>query len=164
MIVYNNIELEIDEYHIINLLESDNISNINIEALKINYEDYPVKFQLPAKYFKKIINDIRKFSDIFTIDQMGQNELQFSYYTTTKIIRAKHICRNTSNIKLISTIKENDIFSVSTYIESIRTLSNSLISDDIHIYADKQNELVFKLIIDNGTFELTIYTKIIQYN
>ena len=64
-------EIEIDESHRIELIgEYDKISNENMFLDK----DYTIKFELPGRYFKKMISDIRTFSDQITIRQDGVDE------------------------------------------------------------------------------------------
>ena len=164
MINFSNTDIDIDEIHTINLMESNFIDDSKYEFINLNYENYPIKFQLPCKYFKKIINDISAFSNIFKIEKIKGIELQFPYDTDGRTIKVNNIFNNAEKIKLESTIGENDIFSVSTYIDYIKALSNSLISDNIKIYVDSEQDMVFKLFVDNTTFELTINTQIINYN
>lgn len=161
LIIFRNSEIDMDEYHTINLIETEQSEPITCNMN--NYELYPIQFQLSSKLFKKIITDISSFSNTFTIEKIKGIALQFSCMTPEKTIKVKHIYKNESKIKLKSTIADDDIFSVSTKIDYIKALSNSLIGDNINFYVDKEEDIVFKLIIDNGTFVLTIYTKIIKY-
>ena len=78
-------------------------------------------------------------------------------------IKGFNICKDSSKIKLQSSLSENDIFSVSVRIDYIKALSNSLLSEKIKIYADSENDLVFNLLIDNGSFEIIIYTSINKF-
>jgi hypothetical protein len=164
MINFSNTDIDIDEIHTINLMESNFIDDDKYKYVNLNYDEYPIKFQLPCKYFKKIINDISTFSNIFKIEKIKGIELQFPYDTDGRTIKVNNIFNNAEKIKLESTIAENDIFSVSTYIDYIKALSNSLISDNVKIFVDREKDMVFKLFVDNTTFELTIYTNIINYN
>lgn len=161
LIIFRNSEIDMDEYHTINLIETEQSELITCD--KPNYDLYPIQFQLTSKLFKKIITDMASFSNTFTIEKIKGIALQFSCMTPEKTIKVKHIYKNEGKIKLKSTILEDDIFSVSTKIDYIKALSNSLIGDTINFYVDKEEDIVFKLIIDNGTFDLTIYTKIIKY-
>jgi len=164
MINFSNADIDIDEIHVINLMESNFMDDTKYELINLDYEKYPIKFQLPFKNFKKIINDISSFSNVFKIEKIKGIPLQFPYDTDGRTIKVNHIFNNAEKIKLESTIGENDIFSVSTYIDYVIKLSNSLISENIKIYVDKEDDMVFKVFVDNTTFELTIYTKIITYN
>jgi hypothetical protein len=164
MINFSNSDIDIDEIHIINLTGSNFIDETKYDFNNRDYESYPIKFQLPCKYFKKIINDISSFSNIFKIEKIKGIELQFPYDSDGRTIKVNNIFNNPNKIKLESNIKESDIFSVSTYIDYVKALSNSLISDNIKIYLHQEYDMVFKLFVDNTTFELTIYTQIINFN
>ena len=89
--------------------------------------------------------------------------MQFIYKNINNTIKGYNICKDNSKIKLESTLNDEDIFSVSIRIDYIKALSNSLLSDTVKIYADKENDLIFNLLIDNGVFEIIIYTAINKY-
>jgi hypothetical protein len=154
--------LSIDESHIINLIENDTDLN-QLYNRTVDYNLYPLKFELPGKYFKKLINDISIFSDLFTIEKVNNNPLRFIYKNINNTIKGYNICKDHSKLKLESTLTSDDIFSVSIRIDYIKALSNSLLSDTIKIYADKENDIIFNLLIDNGVFEILIYTTINKY-
>lgn len=162
IIILNNKILSIDESHIINLIENDGDLN-QLYNKSVDYNLYPLKFELPGKYFKKLINDISIFSELFTIEKINKNPLQFIYKNINNTIKGYNICKDGSKIKLESTLSDDDIFSVSIRIDYIKALSNSLLSDKIKIYADKENDLIFNLLIDNGVFEILTYTAINRY-
>ena len=113
--------------------------------------------------FKKLINDISTFSDLFTIEKVNNNPLRFIYKNINNTIKGYNICKDHAKLKLESTLTADDIFSVSIRIDYIKALSNSLLSDNIKIYADKENDIIFNLLIDNGVFEIIIYTAINKY-
>jgi len=162
IIILNNKILSIDESHIINLIET-NVDYDTFNDKSVDYNLYPLKFELTGKYFKKLINDVSTFSEIFTIEKVNNNPLQFIYKNINNTIKGFNICKDSSKIKLQSSLSENDIFSVSVRIDYIKALSNSLLSDKIKIYADSENDLVFNLLIDNGSFEIIIYTSINKF-
>jgi hypothetical protein len=162
IIILNNKILSIDESHIINLIET-NVDYDSVNEKTLDYNLYPLKFELTGKYFKKLINDVSTFSEIFTIEKVNNNPLQFIYKNINNTIKGFNICKDSNKIKLQSTLAENDIFSVSIRIDYIKALSNSLLSDKIKIYADSENDLVFNLLIDNGSFEIIIYTSINKF-
>jgi hypothetical protein len=162
IIILNNKILSIDESHIINLIET-NVDYETFNDKSVDYNLYPLKFELTGKYFKKLINDVSTFSEIFTIEKVNNNPLQFIYKNINNTIKGFNICKDSSKIKLQSSLSENDIFSVSVRIDYIKALSNSLLSEKIKIYADSENDLVFNLLIDNGSFEIIIYTSINKF-
>ena len=165
-IIFNNRQISSEEYHIINLIENnENINEKNINELE--YQKYPIKFELSSKYFKKVISDIASFNQdaheqIFTVEKEKGIPLKFSYHTPTKTIRAYTIFKDVNKIKLESTVSDDDIFSVSVKIVNIKPLSNSPITDTIKFYVDSYKDIVFKLDIDNGTFEFLIFTQIMK--
>ncbi len=162
IIILNNKTLSIDESHIINLIESDGDLN-QLYNKNVDYNLYPLKFELPGKYFKKLINDISVFSELFTIEKVNDSPLRFIYKNINNTIKGYNICKDHDKLKLESTLQPDDIFSVSIRIDYIKALSNSLLSDSIKIYADKENDIIFNLLIDNGVFEILIYTAINKY-
>jgi len=162
IIILNNKILSIDESHIINLIET-NVDINSVYQKTIDYNLYNIKFELTGKYFKKLINDVSTFSEIFTIEKVNDGPLQFIYKNINNTIRGFNICKDSNKIKLQSNLAENEIFSCSLRIDLIKALSNALLSEKIKIYADNENDLVFSLLIDNGAFEVLIYTAINKF-
>ena len=58
IIILNNKILSIDESHIINLIENDGDLN-QLYNKNVDYNLYPLKFELPGKYFKKLITQVK---------------------------------------------------------------------------------------------------------
>ncbi len=162
IIILNHKSLCIDESHIINLIEHD-IDLNHLYNKDIDYNTYPLKFILTGKYFKKLVNDISLFSEIFTIEKSGTRPLQFNYKNINNTIKCYTSCNDNDKIKLETTLSEDDIFSVNIRIDYIKSLSNSLLSDKVSVFADSVKDLVFSLLIDNGTFEVVIYTTINKF-
>ena len=162
IIVLNNKTLSIDESHIINLIESD-IDLNPFYNKTLDYNLYPIKFELTGKYFKKLINDVSIFSEIFTIEKINPAPLQFIYKNINNTIKGYNICKDPTKIKLDTTLQDNEIFSVSVRIDYIKSLSNSLLSDTINVYADNEKDLVFNLTIDDGVFDIVLYISINKF-
>lgn len=158
-IILNN-EIEIDESHRIELIGK--YDKINNEKYFID-NDYTIKFELPGRYFKKMISDIRAFSDQITIRQDGPDEpLIFEYMKTDKKIKSYHIVRNNSAIKFTSNLNEDDTFRVSFKIDYVKPISSALLSENIIIYAHENKPLMFSIIMDKSTVELKIITEIVD--
>jgi hypothetical protein len=162
IIILNNKILSIDESHIINLIET-NVDYNSFDSNKLDYNLYGVKFELTGKYFKKLINDVSTFSEIFTIELINNGFLQFIYKNINNTIKGYNICKNSDKIKLQTNLSDTEIFSVSVRIDYIKALSNSLLAEKIKIFADSDNDLVFSLLIDNGCFEVIINTSINKF-
>lgn len=158
-IILNN-EIEIDESHRIELIgEYDKIENENM-FLDM---DYMIKFELPGRYFKKMISDIRAFSDQITIRQDSIDEpLIFEYAKHDKKIKSYHIVRNNKTIKFTSNLKDDETFRVSFKIDYVKPISSALLSENITIYAHENKPLMFSISMDKGTVELKILTEIID--
>ncbi len=162
MIILNNKEMSIDESHVIRLIESEH----NYETFmnkSCNFMEYPLRFELNGKYFKKLINDMYVFSEVFTIEKVSKSPLSFVYKNLNNTIRGYNICRDDKKIKLETSLNEDDIFSVSVQIDYVKSLSNSLLSENVKVYADTDNDLVFNLSIDEGVIDITSYISINRY-
>lgn len=153
-------EIEIDESHRIELIgEYDKISNENMFLDK----DYTIKFELPGRYFKKMISDIRAFSDQITIRQDGVDEpLIFEYTKQDKKVKSYHIVRNNKTISFTSRLKDEETFRVSFKIDYVKPISSALLSENIIIYAHENKPLMFSILMDKSTVELKILTEIID--
>jgi hypothetical protein len=153
-------DMEIDESHKIELIgEYQKIDN---EDMFLD-SDYPVKFELPGRYFKKMISDIRAFSDQITIRQDSVDEpLVFEYTTQDKKINSENIVRNNKLIKFESNIRDDDTFRTSFKIDYVKPISSALLSENITIYAHERKPLMFLVNMDNDAIDLRILTKIID--
>lgn len=158
-IILNN-EIEIDESHRIELIgEYDKIEN---EEQFLDSE-YTIKFELPGRYFKKMISDIRAFSDQITIRQDGKGEpLIFEYMKSDKKIKSYHIVRNNNSINFSSKLQDDDTFRVSFKIDYVKPISSALLSENIIIYAHESKPLMFSILMDKSTVEIKILTEIID--
>lgn len=153
-------DIEIDESHKIELIGE--YPKIEDENMFLD-EDYPIKFELPGRYFKKMISDVRAFSDQITIRQDSYDEpLIFEYITHDKKINSENIVRNSKVIKFTSDIKEVDTFRSSFKIDYVKPISSALLSENVSIYAHERKPLMFIVGMDNNTIELRILTKIID--
>lgn len=153
-------DIEIDESHRIELIgEYEKMSNENMFLDK----DYTIKFELPGRYFKKMISDIRTFSDQITIRQDGPNEpLIFEYTKHDKKVKSYNIVRNNKNINFISNLKDDETFRVSFNIDYVKPISSALLSENITIYAHENKPLMFSIYMDKSAVELKILTEIID--
>lgn len=157
--ILNN-EIEIDESHRIELIgEYSKITN------EEDYDDmdYTIKFELPGKYFKKMISDIRTFSDQITIRQDGIGEpLLFEYVKHDKKIKSFHIVRNSKLINFHSNLHPDEMFRVSFKIDYVKPISSALLAENITIYAHENKPLIFSINMDKSTIGLKILTEIID--
>ena len=158
-VILNN-DIEIDESHKVELI--GDYSKIENEDRFNNDNEYQLKFELPGKYFKKMISDIQTFSNEITIRKDGKNDpLIFEYSKNDKKIISYHIVQNDKNIKLVSNI-EDESFRVSFKIDYIKPISSALLSENITIYAHENKPLLFYINMDKDTIELKILTEVVN--
>lgn len=152
-VIYKN-DMKIDEYREIDLIQP------SVPKYDTTFDDtnYPIKFVLPGKYFKKLISDASVFSNKLTINKVGENPLMFSYLSADKKVKSRYVVKDKEKIKLKSSIGRDDIFSSSIIVDYIKPFSNSLLSSDISISADTHKDIIFKASIDNGTVSVFIGT------
>ena len=153
-------DIEIDESHKIELISDYEL--INDEHVFTDY-DYTIKFELPGKYFKKMMSDVRSFSDIITIRQDSfDSALVFEYIKNDKKIKSYHWVKNKDKIKLESKLGPDDNFRISFKIDYVKPISAALLSDTIKIYAHENKPLLFVMYMDGKAVEIRVLTEIID--
>jgi hypothetical protein len=161
-IVLHDEEQGIKDYNAISLLESSSNTDDNLIA-GLAYTQYPLSFTLPSKYFKKVISDISKFSQDFTIERRPGTPLCFPYDSNSKTIEVLHTFTKPDRFQVQSTLVENDFLSTTVRIEYIQSLANALLSDYVQIYIDREQMTVFKTTLDDGAFTLILAVRIVSY-
>ena len=161
-IVLNDETQGIKEYHTISLLESSSGVNDNIVS-SLPYTNYPLSFVLPSRYFKKITSDIGRFSKDFTVESRRDVLLAFPYDSNSKTIEVNHVFTNPDLFKIDSKLDDNELLSTTVRIEYIQSLATALLSDNIQVFVDRENMMVFRATIDNDTFTLLLAVKIVSY-
>lgn len=159
VVLKNNVD--IDENYKIELIGDYDKSN-NEE--KFIDDDYMLKFKLTGKYFKKMISDIKKFSDTVTIKKEGPNEfLTFEFIGSDKKIKSERICKNTKSIELVDKLSDdgNDTFRTAFKIDYVSPVSTSFADETIEIYADENKPLKFIINMDEA-IKITILTNILD--
>ena len=111
-------------------------------------KDYPIKFELTTKFFKKAIADAKLLADVIRIEKNGDGPLDMSYAFTNKRGDQHSFFKNNKKINLRSTITSDDLFSCSVYLDHIKPISTSLITDSINISASKTHKLIFTALLD----------------
>lgn len=120
---------------------------INRNEARPDDTNYPVKFVLSSKHFKKKINDIKKFSPVFCIQKNGDEPLQFTFDNARKV-NYNGVYKSSNKIKLQSQIAADDLFSVSVNIEYIKPFSNANIGENVYIAAHKYEKLSLMTFLD----------------
>jgi hypothetical protein len=121
--------------------------------------DYTIKFELPGKYLKKMLNNIRMFSDQITVRQdSSADPLIFEYKSATKKICSMNVFKNSDKIKLRSALLEQDTFHMNFKIDYVKPISNALAAENIAIWMHETKPIMFTVLHDSGTIELKILT------
>lgn len=155
-------DMEIDEIHTIDVIAAGQYKKMENEV-EFTDEDYMIKFELPSRYFRKTINDIKTMSGTLSIVQEdSESPLVFEYMTTNKKIQSKHPVKKPEKIKLQSNLSNDDSFRVDVSISYLKPISASQIADDIQIFVDENKNFMTKSYIDDGTIEIKTLTQIID--
>lgn len=109
---------------------------------------YPIMFELPSKYFKGKVVDFKNLSDAIRIEKDSDGPLRFSYNCSNKRGSCNTFLKNPGKIHLRCTLDPEDSFSTAVYVEYIKSLSATLVSETIHISADMNNNLIFTFLLD----------------
>jgi hypothetical protein len=161
-VVLNDETQGIKEYHTISLLESSTAMDDNV-VTSLPYHNYPLSFTLPSKYFKKVVGDISKFSKDFTVERRTGVLLAFPYDSNSKTIDVNHVFTRPDLFNIHSCLNDTEFLSTTVRIEYIQSLATALLSDQINIYVDHENMMVFKTTIDDTAFTLLLAVKIVSY-
>ena len=100
----------------------------------------------------RLINDFDSHSDILTIIKNGTDPLQLTYEEVKKITLSTSY-NNSDKINLKSTIKDDDILSVSIHTSNIKPFSNASIGDIVYITVDKNKPICFSTKLDKISIE-----------
>jgi hypothetical protein len=153
-------DIDIEETHKIELIGEYDKTNNDEKFLD---EDYKIKFKLNGKYFKKMVSDVKTFSDILVIRQDDRDEnLMLEYIKHDKKIKSLHNMKNSAAINLRSALTEDETFRTSIKIDYIKPLSSALLSESIEVYADEIKPLKFIINLDEKCIQICILTDIID--
>lgn len=133
--------------------------NWDVEAELAQEKDYPITFEIAFKEFKKLVSDAKTCgAEVIHLEKENEGYLRFSYVLSDNNGRGDVYLYDNKHIKLRSTMEAGDIFSSSVFLEHIKGLSSSLISDTIEISADPDRNMILTAYLDH---DLTDENKII---
>lgn len=134
----------------------------NMDHLFDEDEKYMLNIKFPSKKFKSLVNDMMSFSDEVSIElQSSIDPLIFQYRSRDNKIKNTSTCHKNMYV-LNKNIEDGDTFHVSFKLEYVRSISSSLISEYIKIYADEDKRLLFINEMDNGCISVRTLTEIID--
>ena len=155
--VYKN-DLKIDETYEIDLVDGNGVD----EEPDINDTGYQVKFTFPGKFFKKMVNDIGAFTDVLTFDKTCTGPLTYSWLNRDKTLKATHVAKDPTTIKLESNMNTGDIFGTTIVIDYIEKFAGSSLSDFITISADTDKDIIFQSVMDKGVVHVKVKTSTVN--
>jgi intracellular sulfur oxidation DsrE/DsrF family protein len=112
---------------------------------------YPIKFEMMFKAFKQTVNNI--FNHLgnagkFTIEKTGLEELRFHFPYEDGLGHDNNTFEDAGKINLISTVEDGEPFAAPVYVERVKLLAGTLISDIISISVDEHDDLIFTMFLD----------------
>lgn len=152
-------EIGVEETHKVELLGEYE----RAEYSEFDTKEYPIQFRLPGKYFKKMISDMRSFSDQISIRQDGRNDpLMFEYVKQDKKIKSLYIIKKSKNVQFQSSIDEDYAFRTSFKIDYVKPISSALLSENIDVHVSETKPLLFAIPMDDA-IDVNILTDIIDH-
>lgn len=128
----------------------------NMDTTVIHHPDetnYPVKFVLSGKKFKKLIGDIYSAAQTMTIRKDSAEEPLCVCYEHSNKVNFAGVYKDPAKIELECRLEPDDIFSTSASVSYIKPFSNSNIGEKVKIFVDKFHPLYFITDIDNKKYE-----------
>lgn len=143
-VVLRDCEMDDDQNYEIEL-----IPQVKVGIMPEDFDDknYPLKFSIPSKNFKKKITDIYNVSPVLTFQKRGESPLEFTYDVPKKVSLVS-VYKNESKIKLVSKVDPNDILSTSIMLEQLKPFSNSNMGDLVTVCVDKYLPASFSTDLD----------------
>jgi hypothetical protein len=112
---------------------------------------YPIKFEMVFKTFKETISNISLMLSAngkFTIEKTGLEQLRFCYNYDDSLGDHDEWFEDSGKINLRSSVEEDYPFAAPVFVERVKLLAGSLISDVIHISVDDREDLIFTMFLD----------------
>lgn len=103
---------------------------------------YPVEFTLGAKQFKKTVGDAAKYSDVITIEKLGDHPLQFTYSQANVVYH--EVYRSAEKISLRSAVAPGAAFHTTVKIDNLKSLAAAMVADDLRILCREGGDMVFR--------------------
>lgn len=125
----------------------------------ITNKNYPIRFKLTSKNFRKIITDYGAATQKFSIEKMGKDlPLQLTYMSNGIHLSSDY--KDEAKIELFNNLGDDDMFSVTLRIDYVKPITRALVSKSIEIYVDTQEPARFKISTDDGVCNLYVYTNL----
>lgn len=142
-----NEEMAADDNHDIDI-DAVEPYNWAVETALKQEDTYPIKFELPSRFFKRKVNDSKTMTEIMRIEKNGKGPLQFAFTYSNKRGVSEQNFNDPGKINLRSTIDDDDMFTSSINLEYLKPLANTPISETVKISADPVHDMIFTCLLD----------------
>jgi hypothetical protein len=147
----------------INLQNPDSVLSLEtIEEKLNNLDNYPIKFELESKIFKKKITDALGLGPKLRIEKDGDEPLTLITDHSEGVGTDDDVFNDPETIALESNIG-NDMFSTTVYLSKLKALASALISDKIKIAVDKYDPIIFTATLDTDVSFVHVLTPVIDF-
>jgi hypothetical protein len=121
-------------------------------------QDFPIEFTLTAKKFKKLVGDASNYSEVLTIEKLGERPLQFVY--TKAELLYNEVYRDASKIAMRSLIRDGEVFRCTIKLENVKSLATSMVTDNVKILCRQDDDILFRSAIDQRALVVSTLTKL----
>lgn len=151
--------IKTNEVYAVDLIELDNKLCNEEEFLDNNYM---ISFKLSGHIFKEKINNIKSFTDKFSINQEDPySPLTIEFMKNNKKVHTKYNLNDTE-IELDSKLSGDNCFRIDIKVDYLKPIATAQIAEHIYIFIDENKKFMTKSYIDNGTIEIKTLTEIID--
>jgi hypothetical protein len=111
-------------------------------------DEYPVKFQLDCRFYKKKVTDGKTLADTLRFEKKGTGNLQMRFDFTGGKGRHDHNFLNPEEIKLQSTLVKGQNVIVPVCIEYLKPLASAVIASNVSISICTDKDIIFTYYLD----------------
>jgi len=166
----NSFKIDEMTHVIVNKMKFTDQNDISYKEKKfadhISEEEYPLKFELPGKYLKKMIIDAKNAGGgrgQLRVEKHGDDPLEFTYASGNNRVQESRKVRDEKIIKVTSRLTKEESLSTAVCIDYIKPLNSFLASaDKVTIYCSKIKPMIFDISIENGVFSLIVVVDVVN--
>ena len=131
-----------------------------------NTNDYPISFTLKNKIFKDIIGDAGNHHGlhIYILQEGRDGPLKIEYSPPSLRFGSSNTFENHKEINLVSTLEEDELFSVAINIEFLKPISSIIPTEKINFRVSKTKPLIMIAYLEDKAITIYILTKIVSEN
>jgi hypothetical protein len=117
--------------------------------------EYPLSFELDAKYFKNKVADWARLGEVIKIEKESDGPLIINHVFDDKKGDHETIFKDPKKISLVANIPEGEMFAVSVLLHNLKPISTSTVADKIKVSAHENYKLIFTSLLDQEIDEDT---------